>query len=258
MPFELYNDGNHKCIAFTDLVQGDGIQSNQFLIVHGGEGMLLDPGGNLVYKDLLAEMATYFQPAHTRYVFASHEDPDIIASANGWLLITDARIVIAQEWLRFIPHFCSRGLTDKRLIGIPPRGMRLDLGGMQLQLVPAHYLHAVGNFQVYDPLSRILFSGDLGASLTDGAEAGQPVQDFDAHLAHMLGFHQRFMTNNKACRLWAGMARQLDIDWIVPQHGASFRGSDMVARFIDWVEQLECGTDLLQDTDYALTPDPEE
>mgnify|MGYP000638551467 CR=1 FL=1 len=53
----LYNDGNHKCIAFTDLVQGEGIQSNQFAIVHDGDGMLLDPGGNLTYKHLLAEMA---------------------------------------------------------------------------------------------------------------------------------------------------------------------------------------------------------
>ena len=45
----LYNDGNHKCIAFTDLVQGEGIQANQFAIIHDGDGMLLDPGGNLTY-----------------------------------------------------------------------------------------------------------------------------------------------------------------------------------------------------------------
>lgn len=252
MALELYNDGNHKCIAFTDLVQGDGIQSNQFLIVHNGEGMLLDPGGNLVYKDLLAEMAGYFLPARTRYVFASHEDPDIVASANGWLLITDARIVIAEEWARLIPHFCSKGLTEGRLIGIPPRGTELELGGLALKLVPAHFLHAVGNFQVYDPVSRILFSGDLGASLVDGAASGQPVADFDAHLPHMAAFHRRYMTNNKVCRLWAQMARQLDIDWIVPQHGASFRGPAMVARFVDWIEQLECGTDLLSAADYAV------
>ena len=47
MPQLLYDDGTHKCIAFTDLVEGEGIQANQFLIVNNGEGMLLDPGGNL-------------------------------------------------------------------------------------------------------------------------------------------------------------------------------------------------------------------
>ncbi|MBQ9619137.1 MAG: FprA family A-type flavoprotein, partial [Neisseriaceae bacterium] len=102
----LYDDGVHKCIAFTELVQGEGVQANQFAIAHNGEGMLLDPGGNLTYKHLLAEMADYFLPSHLRYVFASHQDPDIVASVNGWLLITDASIVVASEWERFIPHFC--------------------------------------------------------------------------------------------------------------------------------------------------------
>ena len=32
----LYDNGTHKCIAFTDLVEGEGIQANQFLIVNNG------------------------------------------------------------------------------------------------------------------------------------------------------------------------------------------------------------------------------
>ncbi|MDD3516933.1 MAG: MBL fold metallo-hydrolase, partial [Chromatiales bacterium] len=233
MALELFDNGTHKCVAFTELVQGEGIQANQFLIVDSGEGMLLDPGGNLTYKHLLAEMADYVQPARTRYVFASHQDPDIVASANGWLLITDAKIVIAQEWVRFIPHFCIRGVTEGRMIAIPPRGMDLDLGQMQLKLIPAHFLHTVGNFQVYDPVSKILFSGDVGASLMDGHEAGLPVEDFDRHLVsgHMEAFHRRYMSNNKVCRLWVQMVRRLDVEWIVPQHGGSFRGKPMIERF---------------------------
>lgn len=250
----LYDDGNHKCVAFTELVQGDGIQANQFAIIDQGEGILLDPGGNLTYKHLLAEMAEYFLPSHTRYIFASHQDPDIVASANGWLLITDAKIIIAEEWVRFLPHFCVRGVTEGRLIAIPPQGMLLKLGGCELRIVPAHYLHTVGFFQIYDPLSKILFSGDIGASLMDGREAGLPVQDFERHLreSHMEGFHRRYMSNNKACRLWVEMVRQLDIEWLVPQHGGSYQGKDMVKRFLDWFERLECGTDLLSSDDYAL------
>ncbi|MBM2886685.1 MBL fold metallo-hydrolase [Chromobacterium amazonense] len=250
----LYDDGNHKCVAFTELVQGDGIQANQFAIIDQGEGILLDPGGNLTYKHLLAEMAEYFLPSHTRYIFASHQDPDIVASANGWLLITDAKIIIAEEWVRFLPHFCVRGVTEGRLIPIPPQGMLLNLGGCELRIVPAHYLHTVGFFQIYDPLSKILFSGDIGASLMDGREAGLPVRDFERHLreSHMEGFHRRYMSNNKACRLWVEMVRQLDIEWLVPQHGGSYQGKDMVKRFLDWFERLECGTDLLSSDDYAL------
>lgn len=252
MSIVLYDDGNHKCVAFTELVQGEGIQANQFAIIHDGDGMLLDPGGNLTYKHLLAEMADFFLPSRTRYIFASHQDPDIIASANGWLLITDAQIVIAREWVRFIPHFCIKGATEGRLIPIPPRGMTLPLGGCQLHIIPAHYLHTVGNFQIYDPISKILFSGDVGASLMDGAEAGKPVTDFDRHLveSHMAAFHQRYMCCNKAARMWVRMVRQLDVEWIVPQHGGSYRGKEMINRFLDWFETLECGTDLLTEADF--------
>lgn len=248
----LYNDGNHKCVAFTDLVQGEGIQANQFLIVHNGEGILLDPGGNLTYKDLLAGMAGFFLPSHLDYVFASHQDPDIVASANGWLLITDAKILIASEWTRFLPHFCSKGMTAGRIIPIPPRGMEVELGGQPLRIIPAHYLHNIGVFQVYDPVSRILFSGDVGANLVSGDEAGHVVEDFDRHLeaASMAAFHRHYMCGNKACRLWARMVRGLDVEWIVPQHGASFKGREMVNRFLDWFENLECGLDVLSEADY--------
>lgn len=256
MALVLYDDGNHKCVAFTELVQGEGIQSNQFAIIDQGEGILLDPGGNLTYKHLIAELADYFLPSRTRYIFASHQDPDIIASVGGWLLITDAQVIIAEEWTRFLPHFCMRGATAGRLVAIPPRGMWLRLGGADLQIVPAHYLHTVGFFQIYDPISKILFSGDIGASLMDGHAAGLPVSDFDAHLhdSHMLAFHRRYMSNNKACRLWVNMVRQLDIEWIVPQHGGSFQGKTMVKRFLDWFETLECGTDLIGPADFAPPP----
>ena len=111
MAVVLYDDGVHKCVVFTDLVAGEGVQANQFAISHHGEGVLLDPGGNLTYKHLLAEISDYFLPSRTRYIFASHPDPDIIASVNGWLLITDAKVLIAEEWERFIPHFCLKGAT---------------------------------------------------------------------------------------------------------------------------------------------------
>ncbi|MBO7081390.1 MAG: FprA family A-type flavoprotein [Neisseriaceae bacterium] len=243
----LYDDGVHKCIAFTELVQGEGVQANQFAIAHNGEGMLLDPGGNLTYKHLLAEMADYFLPSHLRYVFASHQDPDIVASVNGWLLITDASIVVASEWARFIPHFCLKGATVGRMLPIPYEGMNISLGGSPLKLVPAHYLHTIGNFQVYDPVSKILFSGDVGASLVSGEEAAGVWEDFNDFLTRGSGdgFHRHYMSGNKACRLWVDAIRRLDVEWIVPQHGASFKGKVMVNRFLDWFENLECGLDLL-------------
>ena len=72
------------------------------------------------------------------------------------------------------------------------------------------------------------------------------VSDFDAHIPYMEGFHRRYMASNKVMKAWANMVRGLDIETIVPQHGAYFKGKKMVQRFIDWCADLECGVDLIE------------
>ncbi len=64
----------------------------------------------------------------------------------------------------------------------------------------------------------------------------------------MEGFHRRYMCSRRVMRAWAGMVRDLDIEIIAPQHGALFRGKDMVKKFIDWCADLECGIDLITPT----------
>ncbi len=99
-------------------------------------------------------------------------------------------------------------------------------------------------FQVYDPISKILYSGDLGSSL--GTQY-RVVPDFDAHIPFMQGFHERYMGSSAAMKAWAKMVRQLDIETIAPQHGAMFSGKALVERFIDWCDGLKCGIDLFAD-----------
>jgi flavorubredoxin len=91
-------------------------------------------------------------------------------------------------------------------------------------------------------VSKVLYSGDLGASLGMGY---REVPDFDAHVKYMEGFHRRYIASNKAMRLWAAMVRTLDVEVVAPQHGALFRGKPMVGRFVDWCEKLACGLDLI-------------
>jgi flavorubredoxin len=77
-------------------------------------------------------------------------------------------------------------------------------------------------------------------------------------LKYMEGFHRRYMTGNRAMRLWADMVRKLDIEIIAPQHGALFRGKPMVQKFIDWCASLECGVDLMTQLYKAPTVAPAE
>jgi flavorubredoxin len=255
MAVELYNEGGHVCLAFYDLVEDSGdvaIQCNQFLVIDSGQAALIDPGGGMTYGRLLLALQKFVAVKDLAYILASHADPDVIASVNKWFVSTRSRVVISRLWTRFLPHFTSGKVSGERILGIADEGGEIPLGRSLIKALPAHFLHAEGNFQFYDPVSKILFSGDLGASLVPRELAAEPVRDFDAHLRFMVGFHRRYMVSNKICRFWANMARSLDIAMIVPQHGSRIEGRKMVARFIDWVENLSCGVDLMSQENYRV------
>lgn len=253
MPITLYDHGGHRCLMFTDLVDegGEAVQSNQFLIVDGDTGAVIDPGGTLAYSDLYMAMTRHFPPAKLSALICSHADPDIIASLDRWTSATAAHIYISRLWERFVPHVCKAGKTDGRIVGIPDEGMRIRIGHSELWAVPAHFLHAEGNFQFYDPTSEILFTGDLGVSLGSGQRAGIPLKSLHPLPPGMEAFHQRYMASNKILRLWADMVSGLPIKMLVPQHGAPLVGP-AVGEFIAWVRDLPCGIDLFSARNYVL------
>jgi flavorubredoxin len=258
MSIELYNDGQHRCLLFHDLVDDSksaAVQANQFLIVSNGEGALIDPAGNMTYNALVVGMSKYFPFKRLKYLFASHQDPDIVASLNKWLLATDCVLYVSRLWERFVPHFCTMDRTEGRIYGIPDAGLSVALGESFIVAVPAHFLHAEGNFQFYDRRSKILFSGDMGASLVPHDAIKEPIASksaFLAHLPNMEGFHRRYMVSNKVCRLWANMVRQMEVDKLVPQHGRYFQGREAIGAFLDWIEDLRCGIDLFTQDNYRL------
>lgn len=253
----LYNKDGHQCIAFSTLVEGHGVQANQFLLIDDDHAALIDPGGDLTYTPLSIEISKHVKISELDYIFASHQDPDIIASLPRWMMHSPCKVVSSKLWGRFLPHLASQfvsnqfsgGDMDERMIQVPDKGLAVDFGRNKIHCLPGHFLHSVGNLHFYDPVSKILFSGDMGASMVD-KDANKPVENFSEHLGAMEGFHRRYMANNKACRLWAQMARKLDISMIVPQHGKPFVGKAMIEAFISWIEQLRCGTDLMTEADF--------
>ncbi|EHR70356.1 putative flavoprotein [Burkholderiales bacterium JOSHI_001] len=253
MPTELFNHNGHRCLVFTDLCDsgGEAVQANQFLVVDGDSGAIIDPGGNLAYNELYLAMTRLIAPQRLSAILASHADPDIIASLDRWTTATPAPIYISAIWERFVPHFCKPGKTVGRVVGIPDAGMRIPLGRSELVALPAHFLHSEGNFQFYDPTSRILFSGDLGVSMLGGRASATPVTRLADVLPKMQAFHQRYMVSNKVLRLWADMVSTLKIDIIAPQHGAALAGP-AVGEFIAWVRDLPCGIDLMQAANYRV------
>jgi len=250
----LYEKNGHKVILFTGLVEGDGVQSNQLLIEDNGQIALFDPGGELTYEPLYMEISKHYKLDQLEFVVATHQDPDIISSMDKWLIYSHTKIVISELWQRFLPHLVpsirAHDYQD-RIIPIPDRGAVIKLGNSFITALPAHFLHSVGNFNFYDETSKILFSGDIGASM-DNANDDEPVDDFFRHSDSMQAFHQRYMGANFICRMWVNMVRQLDVEMIVPQHGRRFEGKEMVNKFLDWFEKLECGMDRMTDESYVV------
>ena len=129
MAVELFRSGEHRCIAFNDLVRGDdGVQANQFLIIDHGQAALIDPGGALLYTPVSMAVAQYVALRDLTYVLASHQDPDVIGSADRWLMYSGAEMVCSRLWGRFVPHsvphYVDTGGSD-RFILIPDEGMEL-------------------------------------------------------------------------------------------------------------------------------------
>ena len=252
----LFDRDGHRCIRFSSLVKGEGVQANQFLIIDQQRAAVLDPGGDLTYMPLTMELNKYTRLENLDYVMASHQDPDIITSMPRWLVYTNAKVVASKLWARFLPHLSSTFMSERmkghwldRLIDLPDEGQVLPLGNSHIVVVPGHFLHSVGNFQFYDPISKILFSGDMGASMVE--DAAKSIENFAEHIPNMKGFHQRYMCSNRVIRLWVNMVRQMDVEMIVPQHGTAFVGKAQVHAFLDWIEDLPCGIDLMDQTNFA-------
>lgn len=241
----LFKSPAHEFVLLNESEPGEeeGIRSNQYLIVHDGAGVLLDPGGFGVMPSVLNEMMDYLEPKDIKAIMLSHQDPDIVGGISTWLEMTTAPIFVSKIWLRFLPHY---GIQDmNRFVGVPDEGMACQVApGFNLQIVPAHFLHSEGQINVYDPVSKILFTGDIGAAMMPEDVDYEFVDDFEAHLPYIEGFHRRFMNSNKAIRCWIETIADLDIDILAPQHGPIYRGP-AVAEFINWLGQLKCGIDLL-------------
>ena len=217
------------------------IDTNQYLIKSSGKAILLDPGGIELFAPMLASVLHHVSIDDITDIFASHQDPDIISSLGLWdKTLTNCTLHAPWLWEGFIRHF---GMNRIRYRAIPDEGGEIVIGRAKLMLVPAHYLHSSGNFHVYDPETRILMSGDVGAAL-EGDDAPLYVDDFSSHIPKMEGFHKRWMPSNKAKNDWIRRVRGMNIDMLAPQHGRIFKG-EHVRNFLDWFEELEVGSAVL-------------
>lgn len=237
---EIYRDNQHRWYMFgRDPNKPDKIiDTNQYMVSTTNHAFLMDPGGVELFSAMLANVVKHVPIDQITHLFASHQDPDIISSLGLWdKALDNSQLHAPWLWEGFIRHF---GMHNIDYVPIPDNGGFVELDGVKLDFIPAHYLHASGNYHIYDGNAKILMSGDVGAAIEE-ASAPLEVKNFDSHISKMKMFHQRWMPSNAAKQDWIKRVRQLDIDIMCPQHGRMFTG-DNVTRFLDWFEELTVGT----------------
>jgi flavorubredoxin len=239
----LFDDGEHKCIMFSfdDEAHEDSYLSvNQFLIVQHGTGVLIDPGSEAIFDELYDAVSEYVEINQIKFIFFSHQDPDVSGSIGQWAATTPAKFIMSSLWVRFMSHY---GFMDMaRVMSLPDHGAKIKFGNDALKFLPAHFLHSPGNFTLYDTRSRIAFSGDIGAAILPSNEGEKAVENFEEHTKALEGFHKRYMGSNKLCKAWVETMRKHEIHMIAPQHGFVFKDED-VEKFLEWLSELQCGSD---------------
>ena len=239
----IYKKGDHEWLVFGQDPEKPAnlADTNQVLIVDGGEAMLVDPGGFETFPSVLAALTERIPVEAVKRIFLSRPDPDVASSVPLWLRVCagNVDVVTSGLWQDVVTHLdaaCS-------VTPIPDEGMDIPVGGhVSLTAIPAHYLPSSGGFHLYDAEARALYTGAVGSAVAppEGWN-GYVVQDFDAHTELMRAWHERWMPSDAARDAWISQVASLDLDLLVPQRGMVFKG-DNVARFIDWFAGLRLGS----------------
>lgn len=241
----LYDDGHHKCIMFSledEEHHEYSLSVNQFLIIQNESAILIDPGSAAIFGELYDAIERHISPSKIKYIFFSHQDPDVAGAIDQWSVATSANLVLSQLWVRFMGHY---GLMDMgRIIPLEDHGAKIKFGNDYMQFIPAHFLHSPGNFSLYDSRSKILFSGDIGAAIASPQNLNKQVDDFEEYKPYLEAFHSRYMASNRFCRAWVECVRRCSVKIIAPQHGSLFRGAT-VEKFLEWFEEVQGGEENL-------------
>lgn len=117
---------------------GDSFQCHAYLIEHGDQSILIDPGSNVTWPEIKRQTEAVVGLRNVRYFVCHHADPDIAAALpalDADVTRPDAAIVTHWRVGTLLKHY---GLKMP-FWRIDEHGWRLDLGGRSLRFVLTPY-----------------------------------------------------------------------------------------------------------------------
>jgi glyoxylase-like metal-dependent hydrolase (beta-lactamase superfamily II) len=209
--------------------------------------MVFDPGTAIDYAALTAMLIKLVGALENLdYIFLSHQDPDVTASALPLLAaVPNSRIITSIDTWRLVKMY---GNPDKRFTAIESLdGHRLmpPDSALRMQFIAAYYCHFRGAQMAYDPESGVLFSGDVLGGLNTRRNGG-----ISANRDSWKGiaiFHQIYMPSSLALQDTIGRIGMLPRlpAVIAPQHGDIIEGPT-VGEFMDRLAKLDVGIDRMR------------
>lgn len=226
--------------------EGDLLERNIYLRVFKGGGkqinLLIDPGPPEDLQVLSEKTSKIIKSIkNVNLIFINHQDPDVAYNASSIQKLNPNCIILSSEDSIRLIHFY--GLDLKKLRAIENfKNLEITLTtGHKLKFVPSPYCHFRGAVMLYDPETRILFSGDLFGGLS----FSQSLFTENGYLEGIKIFHQIYMPTKDAIKYAIQNIKNLNPPplFIAPQHG-SIISFEKVNEAIDFLENLDVGLDL--------------
>lgn len=215
----------------------DLFQCNAYLIEHGEDSVLIDPGGHLTFDAVRKKVEEVVPFSKIRYFICHHQDPDITASLK---LIEEVPGLNPDSVV--VTHWRARELIKHYDLRMPFReieehGWQLDLGGRILFFVFTPYLHFPGAFCTFDSASGIMFSSDIFGGMTRDWSL---VARDESYFEDIRPFHEHYMPSREILLHGLMKMEEYPIRLIAPQHGSLIHG-DLIGFVSEKLKQLDCG-----------------
>jgi diguanylate cyclase (GGDEF)-like protein len=220
--------------------EDDSFQAHAYLIVHGDQSVLIDPGGRRTFAETKRKIETLIAFDQIRYFICQHQDPDITAS-----LPTIDDLVSRPDAL-VVTHWRAQMLMKEYGLRLPflcveKSGWTLDLGGRELNFVFTPYAHFPGAFCTFDKQTGVLFSSDLFGGFSEGFTL---FAKDESYFEAMRPFHEHYIASNEVLVHAVGKIRKLPLTLIAPQHGSIIPGA-LAPYLLERLTTLDCGLFLL-------------